>query len=139
MFGINLVVPIALNYFGSPCSGFLGTFGKSVKTHHTCLSFDFFCKKDLVLLPDGIISSRLFGYINLLLDFYNILWLGLLDKHSIAKGKEAVAFSFCYLVCPQDGFPAGKGTDQHQQGRLGEVKIGDHGIHYLKFVTRQDK
>lgn len=34
MFGIDLVVPVALDDLSSPLGGFLGTFGKSVKSHH---------------------------------------------------------------------------------------------------------
>jgi hypothetical protein len=37
MLGVNLVVAVPLNNLGGPLSGFLGTLGKAIKSHHNDL------------------------------------------------------------------------------------------------------
>ena len=53
----------------------------------------------------------------------------LLNKHGIAEGEEAVVFSHRSLVGVHDGFPAAECGYQHQKGALGQVEVGDEGVH----------
>ena len=48
-----------------------------------------------------------------------------LNKHCIPKRKEPIFILHCRLISLQDEFPAGKSADEHDKGRLGQVKISD--------------
>ena len=64
------------------------------------------------------------------------LWLK--NQHGIAKRIEAVAFLDGGFVRRQDFLPPGKGADQHDERGLGQVEVGDHGIHDFELVTGED-
>ena len=40
-------------------------------------------------------------------------------------------FLYGYFISMQDVFAASEGADQHDQGGLWQVEIGDHGINQL--------
>jgi hypothetical protein len=60
-------------------------------------------------------------------------------EHGISIAVETISLGNSLPVCIQDKLPSGKCRDQHEQGALGKVKIGDQGIRHLKPKTRIDE
>lgn len=70
------------------------------------------------------------------------------DQHPIAKAEETIALALGYCVGFQQNAPprvgirgvglGHKGADQHEQGRAGQVKVGDQRIHGPVAVARTD-
>ena len=69
----------------------------------------------------------------------NIALYKLIDKHGIAKTKEAISFLYCLLIGCHDMFPAGKGRNQHDKRGFRKVEVCDQAIQDLKLVSRIDK
>lgn len=55
--------------------------------------------------------------------------VSLADKHGIAEGIESVVLLFGDFIGGQQTFAADESRQHHQQSRLGQVKVGEHGIH----------
>ena len=62
-----------------------------------------------------------------------------MDQHAVPVTEEAVTFLDCFLVCPEQvGSPA-EGGDEHHQGRIWEVEVGQHSVHDPEFIRRVDE
>ena len=63
----------------------------------------------------------------------------LTDKHSIAEGIKSIILLFGDFISGQQTFTADESRQHHQQSRLGQMKIGEHGIHSPPSVAWIDK
>ena len=62
-----------------------------------------------------------------------------MDQHAVAVTEEAVTFLDRFLVGPEQvGSPA-KCWDEHHQGRIWEVEVGQHSVHQPEFIRRVDE
>jgi len=59
----------------------------------------------------------------------------LLNQHGIPIAEKTIFLRNCILVGSQDGLAAGKSGYQHHQGRLRQMKIGNHGAYQLEWVS----
>lgn len=59
------------------------------------------------------------------------------NQHRVAEAVETVFPLYCFPVCFFDILPPGKGGNQHQQCRPGQVIVGYHGVHHPEPVTGQ--
>ena len=51
-------------------------------------------------------------------------------EHAIPIAEKTVTHPDGMAVCSQNVLPAGKGAHQHQQARLGQVKVGQQRVHH---------
>ena len=65
--------------------------------------------------------------------------LNALQKHGITITKEPIALRNGMGVGRPYAVEARKGTHQHEQGGLGQVKVGDERIHRLELIARGDE
>ena len=65
--------------------------------------------------------------------------LRLQNQHAIPVGKEAVFFFHRPGVGLEDELAAGKGGNEHDQGGLGQVEIGQQAVHQLELEGRGDE
>ena len=61
------------------------------------------------------------------------------DEHGVAVAEEAVALGHRVGVGAADRLDAGQRRHQHQQGRLGQVEVGDQGVDHAVLVARRDE
>src|SRR4051794_40930255 len=67
------------------------------------------------------------------------------EQHGVAIAKEAIALTNGFSISVQEKFAAasfvgcGKGADQHEQGRAGEMKVRQEHIHDFEVVGRIDE
>jgi hypothetical protein len=61
------------------------------------------------------------------------------NEHAIAKGKETVLLFDGFLVAMQRPFPPHEGGDEHHEGALGQMEIGDEGVHRFIGEARLDE
>lgn len=64
---------------------------------------------------------------------------GLFYEHGVAKTEKAIAFFHGFFVCVQHLFPSGERGYQHDQRRLGQMKIGDQAVKNFEAVSRIDE
>ena len=63
----------------------------------------------------------------------------LMDQHAVAVTEEAVTFLDRFLVgLEQVGSPA-EGGDEHHQGRIWDMEVGQHSVHQPEFIRRVDE
>lgn len=65
--------------------------------------------------------------------------LGLDNEHAVPIGIETVAFPDCLAVSFKNELTIGKGTDEHEEGALGEMEICQERIDHLELVGRVDE
>jgi hypothetical protein len=67
----------------------------------------------------------------------------LCQEHAVAVGEEAVAFADGVAVGGEDGFAAGffvgEGADQHEEGGLGQVEVGEQAADDAEVVAGGDE
>ena len=61
------------------------------------------------------------------------------NQHAIAVGEEAVFFFDGFGVGLEDEVAVRKGGDEHDQGALREVEVGEEGVDDFKLVGRVDE
>jgi len=61
------------------------------------------------------------------------------DEHAVAVGVEAVALAEGLAVGFEDEFAGGEGADEHEEGALGEVEVGEEGVDDLELVGGVDE
>jgi len=61
------------------------------------------------------------------------------DKHAVAIAVEAVSLRDGVSICRKHSFARSEGRNQHEQRRVGQVEIGEHGADGFEFVTGQYK
>src|SRR5207302_3797617 len=78
----------------------------------------------------------------------NILWLprlrgrvrvGACDEHAVTEAVKAVALADRLGVGGKHVLAAGEGAHQHQQRALGQMEVGQHGVHHAELVAGKDE
>ena len=67
------------------------------------------------------------------------VWQAFGQEHGIAVAVKAVVVGDGVLIGAADVVVAGKGANQHQQGRFGKVKVGEKGIDDAEAVAGGDE
>ena len=62
-----------------------------------------------------------------------------MDQHAVAVTEEAVTLLDRFLVCPEQVGSPTEGRDEHHQGRIWEVEVGQHSVHQPEFIGRVDE
>ena len=57
------------------------------------------------------------------------------NKHCVTEAVETVLPSYGFPVGSIDRVFASKGSDQHQQRRPGQMKVGDKAVNYAEAVS----
>src|SRR5450631_2104183 len=61
------------------------------------------------------------------------------QKHRVTVAEKSIPRLHRVGIGSQQGVAADKGRAQHEEGRLGQMKISHHGIHGSKRVSRPDE
>src|SRR3954449_8780808 len=61
------------------------------------------------------------------------------DQHTIAVGEETVLLAHSLVIGGANEFAVGERGDEHEQGRPGEVEIGEQGADDLELERRVDE
>ena len=61
------------------------------------------------------------------------------DQHAVPVTEEAVTFLGRFLVGPEQVGSPTEGRDEHHQGRIWEVEVGQHSVHQPEFIGRIDE
>ena len=62
-----------------------------------------------------------------------------MDQHTVTVTEEAVTFYDRFLVGPEQVGSSAEGGDEHHQGRIWEVEVGQHSVHHPEFIGRIDE
>ena len=61
------------------------------------------------------------------------------DEHAVAVGEEAVAFGDGLVVGFHDEVAAGHGGNEHHEGGLGKMKVGEEGVDRFELAWGVDE
>ena len=62
-----------------------------------------------------------------------------MDQHTVTVTEEAVTFLDRFLVGLEQVDSPAEGGDEHHQGRIWEVEVGQHSVHQSEFIGRVDE
>ena len=65
--------------------------------------------------------------------------VGSFKKHGVAVAEEAIVVRYGMSIGGANSIAAGEGRDEHQQGRLRQVKVGDQPVDDAEPVSRRDE
>lgn len=71
--------------------------------------------------------------------FHPLAYSTLFKKHAVAVGIKTVALIDGMTISAEDAVFPCEGTNQHEQSRFGQMKVGKQGVDDLKFVSGIDE